>query len=201
MTVLLTTIPKSGTHLAQHMFELGGLFAPHNHKVDIIVQAWMTGGAPLTGHIVPHPYILREIENYGWTTIFLHRDPKDTIVSMKYHWEERSPIWSPYCGWQESDYNWDDGLLWLIENINPWFDYMMTWTEIADYVITYEQITHMPSDSVFKVSDMLGLSRDSVMQHSKDKVKRYRTGASGNWKHEFEPHHLEAFERIWENQY
>ena len=201
MKYLLTSIPKSGTHLAQHTLELGQFFVPHNSKIDVILAKWMWQVPLLTGHIVPHPRILKEVKEEGWATIFLHREPRDTLVSMRHHCEERSIIWSPYCGWAEDDYDYSDGLLWLIENIKPWYDYMMTWTEIADYVITYEQITHMPSENVFKVSDALGLDRRRVVQRSKQKVRRYRTGKSGNWKEEFEPHHHEAFGRIWENQY
>ena len=149
--------------------------------------------------MIPHPKILKEVKDDNWTVVFLHRDPKDIIVSMKYHNNEREVICSPYCGWEKSDYDRSDGILWLIENTKPWYDHMMEWTEHATHVIEYEQLINMPHPNIFKVTDALGLDRASVMKHTKDKVGRYRTGKSGNWKTEFKEHHIEAYERIWGN--
>jgi hypothetical protein len=198
MTVLLTTIPKSGTHLAQHVFALGWFFASHYADVPAITKILLTH-PPVTGHIVPHPKVLKTIRESGRTVIFLHREPKDTIVSMAHHAMELGDIWSPFTPWGDHAVDRSDPLLWLIENIKPWHDYLMDWTEYADFVITYEQLINMPDDNIFKVSDFLGLDRRGVLRRSKDRVKRFRTGKSGNWKDEFEPRHMEAYERIWES--
>ena len=197
MKVMMTSIPKSGTHLLQNILDLGGWFAPHFSKVDILINEWLE--QPIfTGHIIPHPKILAELEETGHTVIFLHREPKDTIVSVKYHWVDRSPIWSPYTGYEKFGMDFTDPILWLIENFKPFYDYMMEWTVYADHVITYEQIINMPNEHVLSVVDAFGLDRPGARKRSRQKVKRYRTGKSGNWKHEFEPHHIEAYERIWE---
>jgi hypothetical protein len=173
---------------------LGSNFPPHNVKIDVIIQNWMRQCDMITGHIVPHPRILREVED--WKVIFLHRDPRDTIVSMRYHWEKR-PIWSPHSSWEQDGMDWHDPYMWLIENIKPWYDTMMQWTELADYVVEYENLINLPHPQIEVVSDALGLEYDEVVKRSKDKVGRFRKGGSGGWEAEFYPRHIEAYERIW----
>lgn len=197
MAVLLTSIPKSGTHLAQNTLDLGAKFLPHNSSLKALLYGGLDHDLA-TGHIYPHPQIVADVKESGQIVIFLHREPKDTIVSWGHHWVTRAPIWSPFCLWKEGDLDWSDPLLWLIENIKPFYDGMMEWTRHATYVITYEQLLNMPHPNVMRVADALRLDHAGVMKRSKEKVTRYRTGKSGNWKYEFQPHHMEAFRRIWE---
>lgn len=150
----------------------------------------------ITSHIIPHPKILKEVEEEDWMVIFLHRDPRDTIVSMRYHWERR-PIWSPYSGWDKDGMDWHDPIMWLIENVKPWFDYMHEWKEHTPYVVEYENLIRMPHPQIKHVSDALELEYKGVVKRSKDKVKRFRKGGSGGWVDEFDPRHIEAYERIW----
>ena len=151
----------------------------------------------ITGHIIPHPKILKEVQEEGWMVIFLHRDPRDTIVSMVQHWKKR-PIWSPYCSWEEYGMNWDDPILWLIENIKPWFDYMHEWKRHTRYVMEYENLINLPHPQIEQITGELGLGYLGVVQRSKEKVRRFRKGGSGGWVNEFKPHHIERYNEIWE---
>jgi hypothetical protein len=163
-------------------------------------ELWLiTGGRNWRwGHLLPRSEILEATQNRK--RIFLHRDFRDTLVSWTYHNKNQSRFLSTpeyplsYEEYKESD----DKLLWLLERAYPFFQEMMKWVDIADYVFTYEEIMTNPRKTFKDFAYQEHLNLERMVEKSKERKGRYfRKGIIGGWVNYFEPHHLEVYDKYW----
>jgi len=162
---------------------------------DKIVQSLRTNIPHRVGHILPTERVLRNADPY--TVIFLHRDPRDIIPSWLAHCRKR---WmsSPLMPLDEDSFKAsEDKILWLIENLPPFYFKMMEWTKRADYIVRYEDLIDDPMKTLHDIIVDLDIDYKQVNHMRTVKNRFYRRGGKGHWKLDFEPHHVEAFNRIW----
>lgn len=149
------------------------------------------------GHLLPREEIINACKDR--TILYLDRTEGDTLVSWKYHNNNRSFLSTPEYPFKQDEYEKaDDKLLWLIENVKPFFDEMKKWREIADYTLTYEGLMNMPIETLWPISSKLNLHLQRLVRRSKFRGGRtYRKGVIGSWGMETEEIHREKFGEIW----
>ena len=100
--VLLTSVPKCGTHLVRQL--LGVMSLPASCEVDweigaaelaVILKA--NRGRAVVGHVPVSPPVYEMLARLGARIVFITRDPRDQVVSHLYYFrrEERHPV-HPY---------------------------------------------------------------------------------------------------------
>ncbi|MFH1176508.1 MAG: sulfotransferase domain-containing protein [Acidobacteriota bacterium] len=94
--LLLTSVPKCGTHLLRELFHNVGLLverevpknygvAPHELRE---VLAGLSGEAAV-GHIPAFPELREVVRETATKVLFIIRDPRDYVVSLMYHMRRR----------------------------------------------------------------------------------------------------------------
>lgn len=199
--VLLSTVPKSGSHLM--LYILGGAEkVPLSHGLeDQAMQIEESSSPKVWGHLLPRQEILEAASDRD--TVFLHRDPRDILVSWLHHNEGYNGltfISGTEYRFDELEFeDADDRLLWLIERVKPFYDELMEWAGLADYVVTYEGLMTNPMAELGVLAAGLGLDLETLVERSKYRDGLYyRKGNVGGWKDVFEPQHLEAYRDIWQ---
>ena len=191
--MVLTSIPKSGTHWVRNMLIPGAPFLSFSFTTKR-AAARIRDEKHVVGHFVPRGKILEAAQETD--TLFLSRDPKDTLTSWYHHCVERSVIKSPFLPYKRDEFiHADDKLLFLIQNLKPFFDEMHQWKSYVTH-IKYDDIKK--DVSVMKpICKQFGIGYGGVVARYEKKVKRYRTGTTGEWEKLFKPHHLDAFNELW----
>lgn len=108
--VLVNSIPKAGTHLLvsllknvprmmfagrHHTFRhFGPENAPALHEQEEMIIDWdrlalvlraVNNGQFMTGHFIGHERLFALLDNYGYKTILVLRDPRDIVVSSAFY--------------------------------------------------------------------------------------------------------------------
>jgi hypothetical protein len=104
--VLITSIPKSGTHLLEQLIQVIGLTLPYERQGVLQFYGWqpqenkrvqddleyvtrMIGsikpGRYLEAHLIPDPRIIEAAERAGVRVIFIYRDPRAVVWSHVNH--------------------------------------------------------------------------------------------------------------------
>lgn len=196
------SMPKSGTHLFEQAVDRDKVNIPSSWPLGRQVRKILNhrNSSFVGGHILPRGCVINAIQDR--VIVFVYRETTQDMLCSYCHFYNRpkkylaSPQYEHMLGeeWVEAE----DRLLWVIENIKPFYDEMMQWKLIADYVLTYEEMVERPEKAFASLRDVFHRSLDSMVAKSKYRGgKHYRRGVIGGWRDDFEPHHVEAYERIW----
>jgi len=151
------------------------------------------------GHLQPHPEILQQVSEYK--TIFLYRNFRDTLASWLEHCSRVGEI-NPHGFLDNMEQKYrstKDQMLYLIENVYFYFEWMMKWAEHADVVLYYDDILTRPREALDSAAQLLNYDLDQMVKSSY--IRRsatYRSAQPGGWWHHFNDKHLERFYEIWE---
>ena len=201
--ILFTTIPKSGTHLVLPVLDQLNV-----SKIRIMIRHTTTTqvrdfhkGKIAWGHMLPRPIILERSKHY-LARIFLYRNFRDTLVSWNHWFQTEFFLGVPEYQWKQEHEEYrqsKDKLLWLIENVHPYFTEMMEWVDIADHVLFYDELMYDPACSaVRQLADNLGLDWKATAEILRRRYSpTYRRACPGAWVEHFEYQHTMAYYKHW----
>jgi sulfotransferase 6B1 len=184
-------------------------------------------GCIYTGHIPYTEEIHSWIGKEGFRHIFLYRDPRDVTVSL-YHYimKERiphHPYYEMYSGFGSDHER-------LMKCITGYGDGVREYRNSADAIPSirlsykvYEPWLRAPGVLAIKYEDLIGPGRMQTIENilkfigipcqpellgkinaegfEPKKSHTYRKGASGGWRDEYTPEHIEAFRKILSDEY
>ena len=144
---------------------------------------------------------MEKIKDYK--KIFMYRSFRDTLMAWL-HWNDTpkrmiNPTGYRFSSMQRHYRKIDDKLMWLIENVFPYFRDMMKWCEHVDVAVYYEDLLTRPRETLAPVADLLNIDLDTMVKNAAmRKSATYRLASPGHWYHHFTDEHLERFYEIWE---
>lgn len=216
MKVFLISIQKSGTNMVAQALKGGQLltFNPYKERLyqpgvlpEIMDQLQTYHG--FARHHLPWRKQYADLLNKpGITTFFLYRDPRDIIVSWKY-WISRPKFGE---GWL--NFRLKSGEL-VADCIDPYteiikaapakFNQFMKWLN-EDFVnqLRYEQLMENEAEQFRRIHKLIGGAFGDIAEMRSRIIRKYdeqrnptfRRGGSGDWKNEFEPHHIDLFMKV-----
>lgn len=202
---IVTTIPKSGTHLLWHIL---GLERERSRIVEMAFVedplAWGHWSQRMrifpngkAGHIYCNRWTAKMFKT--GVGIFLRRHPADILLS-----------WFHYLDKVKDDdrFNFmilqrmgidihksEDKLDFLINNTVGMFEQFMGWMNEDVHKISYEDLMTKPMEVLAPIADDLGWDLDDMVERSTlRKSFTFRKGNIGDWKNEFQPHHVDRLE-------
>jgi len=199
---ILSSIPKSGTHLMLHILDLDDIhFARQDRSFGFepagfaVVQQRMRvyENGCMSGHIV---YCMgaRQLMDEG-VFIFLYRHPGDIVTSAMY-WTQSGKssfahlAYAPIKITAAKDY-----LSWLLYNWRYLIAAFLGWLDEDIHKIRYEDLLSRPADVLAPVAEDLGVPLEELVERSKFRGgTTYRKAQPGNWKEEITGHYREYFE-------
>ncbi len=177
-------------------------------------------------HIPHSQQIDNWLEEKGIKQVFVLRDPRDVAVSMHYyvmkskgkHYhfplynqlqtnEERLLRVIEGFGDGETSYNVNSE---SIPNLKLFYEAYLPWIESPNtYVVKFEDLIN-PTKKYEEVQELLkfleitpsNANIDRMIQRGQNPKRSgtFRKGKTGGWKDEFQPEHIEAFERVFGNE-
>ena len=198
--MILTTIPKSGSNWIRNILDLPKGVVSATADEDEIIEI-LKAEEIIRGHIYPTPAIVA-VAGGHYPIIFLHRDPRDIIISWYHHCQKRSVIQHRFLGFVKRDYDLAPRkMMFLIENLKPFYDGMMQWTKHATHVLKYEDVKIDPGKALAPLCDALGVDLEEALGRVNNRARMFRTGNMGNWQYEWTNEHKAYFEEIWGNEF
>jgi len=128
------------------------------------------------------------------------RDPRDVIVSW-FHYVDMEARRHPFARFgtiNYKDYEGDERMGLIIENICPLFDGYLPWLDEDITVLRYEDVLDKPEEALAPVAEAVDISLDVLVERSKFRGgKTFRKGVAGEWRHEFSGDHLRRFNQLY----
>lgn len=203
MLPMVSTIPKSGTHLLWNILELDRnaskikdfkiVFDPM--AFGYWSQRWRQFENGISGHIYHTTEMARLFQiNCG---IFLRRHPADVLVSWLHYLPKARAETFLFPMLREFELDImksDDRLDFLIENTPALFIQFLKWMDEPIHLLRFEDLITKPREVLAPVAKDLGMDLDLMVERSKIRESHtFRKGDIGDWKKEFQPHHIEKF--------
>jgi hypothetical protein len=199
--IFVNSIPKSGSHLLYHILGFSkyeaisqsvpglSVFAGAQNAVEF-KEGWYAGHAPYAPEF--HANKVR---------IFLRRHPGDIIVSWMYFlktvgdYNKRGPFNFPYLADKGQDvHRTEDKLSFLITHTKPLMEQFIGWMDEDIHKLRYEDLLTIPRKALAPIAEDTGISLDAMVDRSEFRGgPTYRAGRTGDWKDEFEKHHVAQF--------
>lgn len=199
--IFVNSIPKSGSHLLYHILgfskhETTGRSMPGfsvfkgAQNIVKFKEGWYAGHAPHIPRL--HSKKVR---------VFLRRHPGDIIVSWMYFlktvkdFDKRGPFNFPFLADEGMDvHETKDKLDFLIAHTKPLMEMFIGWMDEDIHKLKYEDLLAAPRKVLAPIAEETGISLDAMVDRSKFRGGlTYRTGKTGDWKGEFEKHHVDKF--------
>ena len=202
----MTTIPKSGTYLLNHILRLE--WPGHEGKrinfkfrdceeCDFQYCFISPGRHHIRGHVGYSESILRLIGNR--VPFFLYRDPRDIIVSWACYMDE-TPDDSQIAIINGVDIKHSsDRIAALIETLPFIVRPFLGWLDYEKAIsLRYEDIINNPEQALEPVAAAIPEPLEYLVARSKMRASpTFRRAKPGNWRDVFRPHHIKRFEVKW----
>lgn len=210
LRIFCITFPKSGTNIISQFWSIEGkpptFIGRRQDSADLILEKLRDFRGPACSHL---PYSDEIAEILAKTTkYFLFRDPRDNAISQLYHakkWPE-TPLNYKYAD-GSTLIEQDDPLLLIIESLpKRWGEYL-PWLDVNGVMpVRYEDLVihrretvermvhHAGADLVRNIG--IGTANDWLVRYDPIASPTFRQGITGQWKREFQEHHVEAFNAI-----
>ena len=204
--IFVNSIPKSGSHLLYHILGFSEYEATSRRVSGISVfegtdnavefkEGWYAGHAP------HEPWF-----HANKVRMFLRRHPGDIIVSWMHFLKTvgaynaigpyNSSVFSfPFLADAGKDvHKTEDKLGFLIAHLKPLMEQFIGWMDEDIHKLRYEDLLTKPREVLEPVAEDIGHSLDVMVDRAKFRGgATYRAGRIGDWKDEFEKHHVEQF--------
>src|SRR3990172_6409824 len=230
MNTLITTLPKTGTHLLRQivgphhwlpgiknftyisMLKDCGVILPPNkkHESGADLNKFMERIAKnkhviACGHLPYIPPVVDILITTEVKIIQLIRDPRDTVVSH-FHSVIRRDRPQNYFDFYFDDglrlSEKDDPLLWAIKCAPYWWAGWTPWIEnnTPNMIVRFEDLVGSNGQQTIEmIADLIGEDSsvdDIIKRIDPTKSMTFRKGLVGEWKKEFQQHHIEYFNSV-----
>lgn len=231
--VIVATVPKSGTHLVQQIVSALPGVRDYGRFVAS-VRSWgrrpvaatgeakrirsLVPGELLRAHLYHRPEVVDAVRERKAFMVFVHRDPRDVIVSEAHYLADAAP-WHPLhtefasrTPVERIDIGIDglDGHHGIYPDAQIRFGRFAGWLDDADVVLRYEDLGDERREATirglvvaYKRTSRLDLDVDEVVASALDAIDpqrshTFREGRTGAWREVFTPAQAERFLRIAE---
>jgi len=229
--VIVTTVPKSGTHLVQQI--VTALPGTRDYGTFLAtVPSWarrprtaadearrirsLAPGELARAHLHHRPAVVDSVRERGAFVVFVHRDPRDVIVSEAHYLADSAP-WHTLHGEfahrtpsERVDIGIDGlaGHNGIYPDVAGRFRLFEGWLDDADVVLRFEDLVGDRRDDVVRDlvctyvrASRLDVDVDAVVSEALDAIDpdrshTFREGRTGAWREVFTPEQAERVEKV-----
>lgn len=212
MKPLLITIPKAGTHLMTQA--CGGEFCniPYGSMIyesdpnPQTLEDFATYSVFARTHIPYHPAYEKSLRDNKIRALFVHRDPRDLMVSY-YFWVKKLDLDGPSIPGLVPDVrkflDADDPFLEMIPFWGEHIRRYIPWLFVPEVkAVRYRELIWEPMRTMKSIADYwyeyFGSAEQMLnrVERKRQKSRVFRKGIVGDWKTHFKPRHIEAFYNV-----